>query len=204
MKRIIINESQIKLLTEGKRKRYTVNLDVELPSAGRTASRITPKEFEGKMKEMWEKNVQDRRFTLDNFIYKFCNQWNKERPKELNALMNDISKIDYDTENIGVIGKIESVNGLTYLKCYAGGDWENPILFFMYWDGSKFRGYIPTYGNAYNRKYKRAFGNNDEEDVEFLKTQNIDTDEELTTIIGSISYDVNACMKDFKARVKVK
>lgn len=204
MKRIIISESQTKLLIEGGYKRYSVNLDVELPSAGRTAKRITPKEFEEKMKQIWEKNGEEKRFNLDNFVYKFCNQWTKDRPKELNTLIDDISKIDYDTENIGAVGKIESINGLTYLKCYAGGDWEDPILFFIYWDGNKFRGYIPTYGNSYNRKYKRAFGNNDEEDVEFLKTQNIDTNEDLSSIIGRISYDVKACMKDFKARVKVK
>ena len=204
MKRIIINESQTKLLFEGRCKRYTVNLDVDLPSAGRTASRITPKEFEDKMKEIWEKSGEDRRFTLDNFVYKFCNQWTKDKPKELNTLVDDISKIDYDTENLGAEGKVESINVLTYLKCYAGGDWEDPILFFIYWDGSKFRGYIPTYGNAYNRKYKRAFGNGEEQDVEFLRTQNIDTDEELSSIIGRISYDVKACMKDFRARVKLK
>lgn len=204
MKRIIINESQTKLLVEGAHKRYTVNLDVELPSAGRTAKRITPKEFEEKMKQIWEKNGEDNRFTLDNFVYTFCSQWAKNRPKELNTLMDDISKVKYDTENIGAVGKIESTNGLTYLKCYAGGDWEDPILFFMYWDGNKFRGYIPTYGNAYNRKYKIAFGNNEEQDVEFLKTQNLDTDENLASIIGRISYDVKACMKDFKARVKLK
>lgn len=204
MKRIIISESQTKLLFEGKCKRYTVNLDVDLHSAGRTASRITPKEFEEKMKEIWEKSGEDRRFTLDNFVYKFCNQWTKDKPKELNTLVDDISKIDYDTENLGAEGKVESINGLTYLKCYAGGDWEDPIMFFIYWDGSKFRGYIPTYGNAYNRKYKRAFGNGEEQDVEFLRTQNIDTDEELSSIIGRISYDVKACVKDFRARVKLK
>lgn len=204
MKRVIINESQMRLLIEGKYKRYTVNLDVELPNAGRTAVRITPKEFEEKMKNIWEKNIQDRKFSLDNFVHTFCNGWVKDKPKELGTLLNDITKYDYNTENLGAIGKVQSSNGLTYLKCYAGGDWECPVLFFIYWDGSKFRGYIPTYGNAINRKYKRAFGNGDEEDIEFLKTQNLDTDKELSSIIHSISYDENACMKDFKARVKLK
>lgn len=205
MKRILIKESQLHLITEGGKKRYHVNLDIDLPSCGRNAARITPKEFESKMKEIWEKYSQDGKFTVDNFVYKFCNQWNHDKPKELNKLIDDILKVKYDTENLGAIGKVESSNGLTYLKCYVGGDWESPILFFIYWDGTRFRGYIPTYGNAINRKYNIAFGNNDEEDVEFLKTQNLDmSDEELLSIVHDVEYDIGACMKDFKARVKLK
>lgn len=198
-----MTESQSRILLEGRYKRYHVNLDIDLPKSGRTAAYITPKEFEDKMKEIWEKNGEDRKFTFDNFVYTFCNQWRKDKPKELDTLLSDISKYKYDTENLGAVGKIEMTNRLTYLKCYAGGDWECPILFFIYWDGSKFRGYIPTYGNAINRKYKIAFGNNEEQDIEFLKTQNLDVDD-LSSIIQHIDYDVNACMKDFKSRVKVK
>ncbi len=45
----------------------------------------------------------------------------------------------------------------------------------------------------------------DEEDIEFLKTQNLGVeDENLTSIINHISYDEEACLKDFKARVKLK
>jgi hypothetical protein len=202
MKRIMLNESQLRLIIEGGRKRYIVNLDVELPNGGRTAAKISPKEFEEKMKSIYEKN-NERRFSLDNFVYTFCNNYNKEKPKELSTLLDDISKIDYDCENLGAIGKVETRKGITYLKCYAGGDWECPILFFIYWDGKRFRGYIPTYGNAFNRKLKRAFGNGDDEDVEFLKTQNLDCDD-LYSIVRNIDYDVNACLKDFLTRVKLK
>lgn len=200
-----MTESQVKLLTEGSRKKYFVNLDVELPKGGRTSAKITPKEFEDKMREIWENHKEEKRFTLDNFVYTFLNQWTKDRPKSLDMVIKDISKIDYDTENMGAIGKIATSQGVTYLKCYAGGDWECPILFFLYWDGKQFRGYIPTYGNAFNRKLKRAFGNCDEEDVEFLKTQNLDVeDENLSSIISHISYDEKCCLKDFNSRVKLK
>ena len=47
----------------------------------------------------------------------------------------------------------------TYVKGCFGGDWEIPVLFFIYWDGKKFRGYIPTKGNTFNRKEKRSLGN---------------------------------------------
>ena len=204
MKRININESQLRLIIEGGKKRYIVNLDVELPKNGRTAAKISPKEFEEKIKEIYERNKEDdRRFSLDSFVYRFCNNYRNNKPKELSTLLDDISKIDYDCENIGAIGKVETRKGITYLKCYAGGDWECPILFFIYWDGKRFRGYIPTYGNAFNRKLKRAFGNGDDEDVEFLKTQNLDCDD-LYSIVRDIDYDVNACLKDFLTRVKLK
>ena len=193
----MLNESQLRLIIEGGRKKYIVNLDFELPNGGRTAAKISPKEFEEKIKDIYEKNKEDdRKFSLDNFVYRFCNNYKDDKPKELSALLDDISKIDYDCENLGAIGKVETRKGITYLKCYAGGDWECPILFFIYWDGKRFRGYIPTYGNAFNRKLKRAFGNDDDEDVEFLKTQNLDCDD-LYSIVRYIDYDVNACLKDF-------
>ena len=204
MKRIMLNESQLRLIIEGGRKKYVVNLDVELPNGGRTAAKISPEEFEEKMKSIYERNKEDdRKFSLDSFVYRFCNNYRNDKPKELSTLLDDISKIDYDCENLGAIGKVETRKGITYLKCYAGGDWECPILFFIYWDGKHFRGYIPTYGNAFNRKLKRAFGNDDDEDVEFLKTQNLDCDD-LYSIVRYIDYDVNACLKDFLARVKLK
>jgi hypothetical protein len=204
MRRIKLNESQLRLIVEGGKKRYVVNLDVELPKGGRTAAKITPKEFEDKMKDLWEKYGEtDRRFTFDNFVYTFCNNYKNEKPKELSTLLKDISKIDYDCENLGAIGKVETRKGVTYLKCYVGGDWECPVLFFIYWDGKRFRGYIPTYGNAFNRKLKRAFGNGDEEDVKFLKTQNLDCDD-LYSIVRDISYDENSCLKDFLSRVELK
>ena len=72
MKKIMLNESQLRLIIEGGRKRYIVNLDVELPKTGRTAAKISAKEFEEKMKSIYEKN-NERRFSLDNFVYTFCN-----------------------------------------------------------------------------------------------------------------------------------
>ena len=51
MKKIMLNESQLRLIIEGGRKRYVVNLDVELPNGGRTAAKISPKEFEEKIQE---------------------------------------------------------------------------------------------------------------------------------------------------------
>lgn len=180
-------------------------MDVELPKQGRVAVKITPKEFEEKMHAIWDKHIENTygKFTPSNFVYRFCRQHLDF--EEMKAVRDDLAKIQHDEENLDTIGKIESSNGLTYLKCDVGGDWEAPMLFFLYWDGNKFRAYIPTYGNAFNRSTKTAFGNNDEEDLKFLKSQNPDfSDEELSKFMHNVGYNVDACLKDFKARVTVK
>jgi hypothetical protein len=54
----MLNESQLRLIIEGGRKRYVVNLDVELPNGGRTAAKISPKEFEEKIKAITSQLAQ--------------------------------------------------------------------------------------------------------------------------------------------------
>ena len=205
MKRFIFTESQWCRLNEGRARKPQINMDVELPKQGRVAVKITPKEFEEKMHAIWDKHIENTygKFTPSNFVYRFCRQHLDF--EEMKAVRDDLAKIQHNEENLDAIGKIESSNGLTYLKCDVGGDWEAPMLFFLYWDGNKFRAYIPTYGNAFNRSTKTAFGNNDEEDLKFLKSQNPDfSDEELSKFIHNVGYNVDACLKDFKARVTVK
>lgn len=62
-------------------------------------------------------------------------------------------------------------NGLTTLGVLAGGDWESPVYFIIYWDGQQLRGYLPKKGNPYNHKMKQAFGNHTEEDRIACKKQ---------------------------------
>lgn len=184
-------------------KHYTVNLDIEPAKQGRTAAKIAPKEFEDKLRNIWDKysGENDGKFTVGNFVYRYCRPY-KNIP-ELKELHDDLKKVKFDFENCDAIGKdVRNTNGISYVMANAGGDWECPVLFFMYWDGSKFRGYIPIYGNAVNRKTNSAFSQSDE-DREFLRTQNI-PEEELEKAIGNVYYDEKACIKDFKSRVKLK
>jgi len=52
----------------------------------------------------------------------------------------------------------------------AGGDWEFPICFVLYWDGKKMRAYIPSEGNCWNKQEKCAFGSEEDGvDVEEMK-----------------------------------
>jgi hypothetical protein len=44
----------------------------------------------------------------------------------------------------------------------AGGDWEAPLLYVLYWDGRELRGYVPTKGNPFNTDTKTAYGSEHE------------------------------------------
>jgi len=70
----------------------------------------------------------------------------------------DLKKVDFDWENRDPQGFHTLDNGLTFLGGEAGGDWEYPVKFIIYWDGKKLRAYIPTEGNYFNRTLKCAYG----------------------------------------------
>ena len=198
-------------LNESRSKSWCVNLDVEPAKQGRTAAKITPAEFEEKMRKLWDKCTnQDKysgKYSIDNFVYRLCRgPKTRHTPEEFHQMMDDLAKVEFDFENCGASpAKIQTYDGTCFIKCYAGGDWECSVTFFVYWDGSKFRAYVPVYGNAINRDINRAFGNDDEADKAFIKKQHPDIkDEELSEANQSIEADDNACLKDFKSRIKVK
>jgi hypothetical protein len=83
-------------------------------------------------------------------------------------------KCEFDCENIsydngsfgpeGLMGFNTLENDLTYYGICAGGDWELPVFFIIYWDGKKLRGYVPKSGNPWNTDTKMAYGNDEELD----------------------------------------
>lgn len=106
----------------------------------------------------------------------------------------DLGKVDFDTENFECIpdkvggdvygykyGGFQTLeNGLTFLGCAAGGDWQDPVFFIFYYDGKRFRGYIPKDGNSWDPKTKAAY-----EDSNFV-------------------HDDAKIIEDIKARITVK
>jgi hypothetical protein len=103
-----------------------------------------------------------------------------ELPKKIEK---DLSKLNFDFENYCIgnahpsylkypsdhsgfwnypCGYETLENGLPVLFVNAGGDWETPICFCIYFDGKDLRGYIPSDGNCYNKKEKCAYGSEDE------------------------------------------
>ena len=85
--------------------------------------------------------------------------------------VRDDLKVNFDFENVsistsdfgqgldGLLGYNTLDNGMTFLGVYAGGDWEIPVFFVVYWDGKKLRAYVPTKGNPWNTDTKQAYGN---------------------------------------------
>lgn len=90
-----------------------------------------------------------------------------------NKIIKDLGKVNFDFENSGCteednfletkfIGFQTLSNGFSFLGCNAGGDWEHPVFFIIYYDGKSFRGYVPEKGNTFNKYTKTAFGSEGE------------------------------------------
>lgn len=133
----------------------------------------------------------------------------------LNTLKSDI-KVEFDTENYNmgensrfdekdkaIFGYHTLDNGLTFLGIAAGGDWEYPVFFIVYWDGKKCRGYVPTEGNPWNTKTKRAYGNDEGADFANARQRYPDRyDEEDSEFdVSDCDYDCAAIINDIKARI---
>jgi len=102
-------------------------------------------------------------------------------PYKLKELLAKDLKVEFDTENFeyekdhfnvqleGITGPVTLENGLTFVGFTAGGDWEHPVYFIVYWDGKKLRGYIPKEGNPWNTSTKQAYGNDEEADTKNMQ-----------------------------------
>ncbi|MFA5071067.1 MAG: hypothetical protein WC511_01700 [Candidatus Pacearchaeota archaeon] len=112
--------------------------------------------------------------------------------------------VNFDCENVSLEpfykmtsyrGKFHTLeSGLTFLGVFAGGDWEFPVFFIIYWDGTILRAYIPSEGNPYNKQTKCAFGN-DDSDEEELKKLGVDNQDCCRYNFEEMLKDIN---KNFK------
>jgi len=121
----------------------------------------------------------------------------------------DLAKVEFDLENIhlspkdhpemgNLLGFHEMTTGLVYFGAMAGGDWECPVYFIIYWDGKQLRGYIPKNGNPWNRKTKRAYGNSEVQDnADCQKQYGMDYNHE-------IRHDPVEILLDVQDRIKAK
>lgn len=196
-----------------------VNMDVDIRDGGRHAVKMTVDEFKQEMIHAYHMYAmeQESKYKFDlrltpspgDFVYKLCYK-NKENEKSKYAakIYKDIwgGKYKFDSENVDDCGGIKmSSKGFPYIMCCAGGDWECPVCFFVYFDGSHFRGYIPLKGNAINRNNNTAFqGNGDEEEAKFIAKENDIDYEKAKGLTGDIKFNEDACLKDFLSRVEVK
>ncbi len=132
----------------------------------------------------------------------------------------DLDKVTFDTENVTdidgdykfgpekLIGYHTLPNGMTFLGVAAGGDWEIPVFFIIYWDGKQLRGYIPEKGNLWNTTTKGAYGNDDEADLKnCCKRWPDDFKEDMEVhdaMDGLDCYDLEAIKLDIMDRIVEK
>lgn len=133
-------------------------------------------------------------------------------------IRDDLSKIQFDFENYSspnspetpadIMGWHTLDNGFSFLGMWAGGDWEQPVYFILYWDGKKVRGYVPEAGNTFNPKYRTAFGSegdskkytNDKDFYAYMEaTYGTDWEDKLNLI----QPDINAYLDAIKGRIEV-
>lgn len=131
------------------------------------------------------------------------------------TISSDLRKVHFDTENMTdkgynlrpgsdeekYMGLTTLENGLTYLGVSAGGDWEWPVFFAIYWDGKKLRGYIPEDGNPWNTDTNMAYGNDEKADVINARKRGYDVDS-AGEIIARI--DFRKIAKDIESRIVFK
>ncbi len=112
--------------------------------------------------------------------------------------LKDLEKIDFNWENCEVEQYIELKSGVTVALVYAGGDWESPLYFAFYYDGKKFRAYMPSDSNVYNRTTKQAYGNaeEDEDNADALKHYGVNDyyslEADMTKVIAEIENRIVA------------
>lgn len=150
-------------------------------------------ELENKIKEV-APNLFDSSYEYDDIF-------------NLMDYLGDDIKVQFDLENFDLgdqdgsdplVGFQTNSSGLTYLGIFAGGDWEFPVYFIVYWDGKKLRGYVPTDGNPWNTKTKTAYGNDDSDDENIMKRYKLSLDKD------SLSFDPKLISQDIEKRITLK
>lgn len=153
--------------------------------------------------------------TMDQFKDKVSRFFDEENSHLLNfdafpaKIDKDLSKVNFDWENYefregeGLMnypcGFKTLRNGLPVLFINAGGDWEIPICFCIYWDGKSLRAYIPKEGNVYNTKEMCAYGSEESDsfgvDIDDIKdegdAEKIESDIMLRIVISGNTSDPN-------------
>jgi hypothetical protein len=135
-------------------------------------------------------------------------------------LSDDLSKVKFDWENYeceNTYGSFDDfwpllglhrwyVDGgyFNFLGCMAGGDWETPVFFIIYYDGEKLRGYIPKEGNPWNRTTKQAYGNNENADLKDMIEHGFADKLDDDDYEPCPSYDLRKIRGDILGRIKRK
>ena len=166
-----------------------LNPDFKVKAGGRFA----PKGGKAKL------DLLDENYKKDIYLHIML----QDDPK-LAQVRKDI-KYDVNFENVSLDHKGTTKSGIDYLALLVNGDWEEPVAVFVYWDGKKYRGYVPTRGNAINTINKSAFGNDEDADNEYC-TKYLGLKDYYGCDGCKFSLPINwdACLEEFETRLVVK
>lgn len=181
-----------------------INMNVKLRQGGRNAVKMAMEDFEEKLEQLSEQLDCGGMY---DFVQTIC--------YKIPSIKKDM-KVNVNIENFEYSYRM-TTTGVPYLFVEASSDYSPWMVFMIYWDGSKFRAYIPTYGNPWNTNTKEMIGENPEEDYEFILKQlgrtiddygddddDYDPEDALYEFIQDIYFNEAACIKDFEARLTVK
>jgi len=185
----------------------------------RKAVNLTKDELAIKLSEYLSKlDEDDEDDTLDFDVYQLR--------KDFSMLDKDLKKINFDMENHEInyydfLGDASKClvnfqtleNGFTFLGVVAWGDWETPLFFIIYHDGSTFRGYIPEDGNLYDKLFETAYGSEDgtelgrtefnEEDKTYYEMLFPEVDKkELDRALSLSIYEATGDIADWSGKLK--
>ena len=201
-----------------KQKTYSINTKRAFKDGGRQAPAISEKEYLDKLTdfvEQYKEDYDDTSGAVWGPALKIIRRMYTDKKSE-NWIKKDFKGIHFDWENYDIVGDVRTTNGVPYQLFYAGGDWEIPVYFMVYYDGKRIRVYVPTVGNAWRQDLKQALGNvhkaqrgikTDDEYVydELIKDKLIDkTDYGPGHIAEYIVAKKDLMIKDFSNRLEVK
>ena len=201
-----------------KQKTYSINTKRAFKDGGRQAPAISEKEYLDKLTDFVEQYKEDYDDTSGSVwvpaLKIICRMYMDK--KSQNWIKKDFKGIHFDWENYDIVGDVRTTKGVPYQLFYAGGDWEIPVYFMVYYDGKRIRVYVPTVGNTWRQDLKQALGNvrkaqrgikTDNEYVydELIKDKLINkTDYGPGRIAEDIVAKKDLMIKDFSNRLEVK
>lgn len=196
------------------------NMDpVTIRHGGRKAPIITKNELELLLKAAVPYDPEDGGgfgdpSSIDSLLYEALADYD---PSPLAKARKDLEKVWFNFENVQYQSTEVSANGIPFFWVMAGGDWEIPVYFMLYFDGKEFRGYVPVYGNSFNPKTKTAFGSDEDSENDrtgtysyvedgVSKTVTVRSEESFekfrSRIYGYVEPCKEACFEAFNARVE--
>lgn len=163
---------------------------------------------------------QDEWPELTDFLY----DYNKS-----GAILQKDMKYYIDLENIISYAVCVTPDNVYAVEVYAGGDWQTPGIFYLYQSPKGVRLYVPLKGNTINPKTKAAFGEDEDEDAEYLlkeykagrilnyEGKPINTDPDFLDTVGDpndndsivealwdLRPDTELCFQEFCSRVEAE